>query len=427
MSECVPRRLLASSFVVGTAGLAAVYLAWRDYPVSVWLPVAILVLSAVLSEWTQVLLPGGDLTSLGFPLSIAAAVLAGPFAAGLVALCSATGFSDVKSRRAVHKVYFNMGQLSLSAVISAYAYLYLGGRILCAPDGTVLPLSSADFPKTLVSLLALGIVAFSVNAALLSYAISSERGVTFASVWTSSLAWAFPMQIALTFLGASIAQVISIQPLSVLLFFFPLVVSRQVYLRYVNLKEAYLDTVRSLVGTLEAKDEYTRGHSDRVASFAEQVARSMEMSDEEIERIRIAAQLHDLGKVAMADSVLHKPGRLSAAELEEIRTHPEIGASIVERVPALRDLATVVRHHHERFDGGGYGYGLAGEEIPLEARILAVVDSFDAMTTARPYRSAMSVSDAIHEMNACSGAQFDPVVVGHLIKILQTKGEMEQR
>lgn len=425
MTERTPRLVIVSSLLVGGSGLFALVFAARDYPVIVWLPVILLVVSAVLAEWTQVSLPNGALTSLGFPLSIAASVLAGPFAAGLVAACSATGLNDLKAKPPLHKVVFNLGQLSLSAVLSGYAYVYLGGRVLYQANGSASPLTGADFPEILLSLLALGAVAFVVNTALLSWVLSVERGISPMDVWSSGLAWAFPMQVALTFLGASIAQVVSIELFGLILFFFPLVVSRQVYMRYVKLREAYLDTVRSLVGTLEAKDEYTRGHSDRVAYLAERVARSMAMPEEQIERVRIAAQLHDLGKVAMADSVLNKPGRLTASEVEQIRTHPEVGAQIVERVPALRNLAPVVRHHHERYDGAGYGGGLSRDSIPIEARILAVADSFDAMTTARPYRPAMSVADAVDEMTACSGDQFDPVIVGHLIRTLEPSEQLQ--
>lgn len=426
VSERAPRRMYVAASAVFLAGLLALIAALRDLPIVMPLPVVILAAAAILAELTAVALPRGSSTSLAFPLSIAASILAGPGAAGLVAVSTAVGLNDFRSRRPTYKILFNFGQLSLSAVSSGYAYVYLGGRVFHQAAGAApLPLNSADFPAALLPLMALGIVAFSVNTALLSYVLSAERGVSPVTVWTSGLAWAFPMQVALTFLGASIAQVMSIELFALALFFFPLVVSRQVYLRYISLKEAYLDTVRSLVGTLEAKDRYTRGHSDRVASLAERIATSMNMSEAQVERVRIAAQLHDLGKVAMADSILQKTGKLTAAEVEQIRTHPEVGAQIVEKVPALKALAPVVRHHHERYDGNGYGEGLARDAIPLEARILAVADSFDAMTTARSYRRAMPMEDAIEEMVTCSGDQFDPVIVGHLFKVLDVDGLAE--
>jgi putative nucleotidyltransferase with HDIG domain len=416
VSERAPRHIFAGASVVFIAGLASLVLAFRDFPIAAPLPVAILAIAAILAELTAVELPRGGSTSLAFPLSIAASILAGPSAAGLVAVCTAVGLNDFQPNRPKYKVLFNFGQLSLSAVASGYAYVYLGGRVFYQAGGAAF--TSDDFPAALLSLLALGIVAFSVNTALLSYVLSTERGISPLEVWTSGLAWAFPMQIALTFLGASVAQVMSIELFALALFFFPLVLSRQVYLRYINLKEAYLDTVRSLVGTIEAKDRYTRGHSDRVASLSERIASSMGMSETQVESVRIAAQLHDLGKVAMADSILQKTGKLTASEIDQIRTHPAVGAQIVEKVPALRELAPVVRHHHERYDGTGYGEGLARDAIPLEARILAVADSFDAMTTARSYRPAMPVAEAVNEMVACSGDQFDPVIVGHLFKVL---------
>jgi len=206
--------------LVGASGLFALLYAARDHPVIVWLPVILLVVSAVLAEWTQVSLPNGALTSLGFPLSIAASVLAGPFAAGLVAACSATGLNDLKAKPPLHKVVFNLGQLSLSAVLSGYAYVYLGGRVLYQANGSTAPLTGADFPEILLSLLALGAVAFAVNTALLSWVLSVERGISPMDVWSSGLAWAFPMQVALTFLGASIAQVVSIELFGLILFFF---------------------------------------------------------------------------------------------------------------------------------------------------------------------------------------------------------------
>jgi putative nucleotidyltransferase with HDIG domain len=418
VSEHAPRHIYTGASVVFIAGLASLVVAFRDFPIAAPVPVAILAIAAILAELTAVELPRGGSTSLAFPLSIAASILAGPSAAGLVAVCTAVGLNDFQPDRPKYKILFNFGQLSLSAVASGYAYVYLGGRVFYQAGGPALPFRSADFPAALLPLLALGIVAFSVNTALLSYVLSTERGISPLAVWTSGLAWAFPMQVALTFLGASVAQVMSIELFALALFFFPLVLSRQVYLRYINLKEAYLDTVRSLVGTIEAKDRYTRGHSDRVASLSERIASSMGMSETQVESVRIAAQLHDLGKVAMADSILQKTGKLTASEIDQIRTHPAVGAQIVEKVPALRELAPVVRHHHERYDGTGYGEGLARDAIPLEARILAVADSFDAMTTARSYRPAMPVAEAIDEMVACSGDQFDPVIVGHLFKVL---------
>jgi len=421
VSGRAPRRLWALSYVVLCSGIALLAVSWWNLPIAHSMPVLALALAAVVAEVAAaVALPRGGSTSLGFPLSIAAAVMSGPAAAGVVAACSAAGIQDVRSNKPLHQILFNVGQLTVSAVVSGHVYLLLGGRVFFEKGVEPSRLTAADFPTILVPILALGITAFLVNSTLLSIVLSMDRSVSPWKAWRSGLAWVFPMQIGLTFLGVSIAQVMSIEPLGLLLFFFPLVVSRQVYLRYVDLKAAYLDTVRSLVGALESKDPYTSGHSERVAKLAEAVARSMGFSEEELEHVRLAAQLHDLGKMAIANTVLMKPGRLTSEEIGAIRLHPGVGAGIVERVPSMRGLAPIVRHHHERFDGDGYGSGLARDEIPIAARILAVADSFDAMTTERAYRDAMSLQEAIEEVLACSGTQFDPEVVEHFVRVVET-------
>jgi putative nucleotidyltransferase with HDIG domain len=178
---------------------------------------------------------------------------------------------------------------------------------------------------------------------------------------------------------------------------------------------------------LRLRDVYTRGHSERVAEYAAAIAGSMGLSEESIERIRLAAQLHDLGKVGLSDSVLCKAGRLTTDEYTEVQHHPQTGAEIVERVPALAELAPIVRHHHERYDGTGYGDGLSGEDIPLESRILAVADSFDAMTSSRAYREALSSSAAFEEILACQGSQFDPGIVMHLRAAIAADSEAGSR
>jgi putative nucleotidyltransferase with HDIG domain len=168
--------------------------------------------------------------------------------------------------------------------------------------------------------------------------------------------------------------------------------------------------LRMLTGAIEARDPYTRGHSSRVTELAEAVARRLGWSEERIESLRLGGPLHDIGKLAVSHEVLHKEGRLDAAELAEIRQHPKAGARLLLRVAALRAAIPYVLYHHERWDGTGYPSGKAGEEIPLEARVLAVADAFDAMTSDRPYRRALSRAQALAEVERCAGSQFDPAI-----------------
>lgn len=187
---------------------------------------------------------------------------------------------------------------------------------------------------------------------------------------------------------------------------------------FVSLQDAYLATVRSLAEAVDAKDPFTRGHSDRVASFSVAIGEHMGLSGEQRVALEMAAYLHDIGKIGIREEILMKPGRLSEAEMGQMRHHPLIGANILRPVAFPWPIAPVVRHHHEHWDGRGYPAGLRGEEIPLLARILSVADSYEAMVSDRPYRRGRSPEEAIEELRRCSGTQFDPRVVDALISVL---------
>ncbi len=170
----------------------------------------------------------------------------------------------------------------------------------------------------------------------------------------------------------------------------------------------FLGTISSLIRALDAKDPYTRGHSDRVAALARQLARKAGLGEKLAERYHIAGLLHDVGKIGVPEAVLCKPGRLTDEEFSCIMRHPEIGYNILDGVPGMADLLPGVMHHHERYDGKGYPHGLAGDAIPLIARVLCLADTFDAMSSNRAYRSAMTRDTVLGEIRKCAGTQFDP-------------------
>lgn len=180
---------------------------------------------------------------------------------------------------------------------------------------------------------------------------------------------------------------------------------------YAWVQNNYLATIQSLAKSLEAKDTYTSGHSMRVAETAVQIAEAMGLDAERVAMIRFAATLHDIGKIGVEDSTIRSPKRLSAEELESVRRHPELGEEILWPVQLLRPALPFIRHHHERWDGTGYPDGLSGDEIPLGARIIAVADAFDAMTSTRPYRDRLSTAEALRELYVNRGKQFDPEVI----------------
>ncbi len=190
--------------------------------------------------------------------------------------------------------------------------------------------------------------------------------------------------------------------------------------RYAHeLEEAYVSTIRVLAAAIDARDSYTLGHSTRVSEFAVGLARQLGLSSGEVEEVEIACLFHDVGKIRIPDSILHKRGRLSPAEFREMRKHPEYGAEILSKASSLYKFIPAVRHHHERHDGTGYPDGLCGAKIPLAAAIISLADAFDAMTSDRPYRKAKPREKAIEEIKACAGKQFNYDIVPAFLKFIQ--------
>lgn len=181
-------------------------------------------------------------------------------------------------------------------------------------------------------------------------------------------------------------------------------------------EDMLLSTIEVLVNALEAKDTYTSGHSAEVEALSVHIAQALELSSQEILKIGIAATLHDIGKIGVPDDLLHKKGTFTEEEWTIVKQHPVIGATIIEGIPSLYDITQIVMHHHARWDGKGYPQSLAGTEIPLGARIIAVADSFQAMVSDRPYRRGMEQEAALAEIKRCEGTQFDPHIVAIFLK-----------
>lgn len=197
-------------------------------------------------------------------------------------------------------------------------------------------------------------------------------------------------------------------------------------LLYESLREYYMNSVRALAAALEAKDVYTRGHSQRVADWARACACEMRFTEEELEEVYLAGLLHDIGKIGVREEILLKSGTLTPQEREEIESHPVVGARILEPTKFSREVIEAVRYHHEDYGGGGYPEGIHGEEIPIFARIIRVADAYDAMTSDRPYRKAYPRDWAIEELQRCVGKQFDPDVVRAFLAVVGKGEEREE-
>lgn len=185
--------------------------------------------------------------------------------------------------------------------------------------------------------------------------------------------------------------------------------------------EILLEALKAIIYGLEEKDNYTHGHSIRVTEYAVILAEALNLDEQSIREVELCGLFHDIGKIGIPDSVLLKPARLSKAEFEIMKSHPVRSAKIIEKIKSLHNLIPGIKHHHERYDGLGYPEGLVGEEIPLYARIILIADTYDAMTSTRPYRLALGKEVAFEELRKCAGTQFDPKLVEVFIYAIENR------
>ncbi|MDK2930980.1 MAG: hypothetical protein PWR07_1111 [Bacillota bacterium] len=264
------------------------------------------------------------------------------------------------------------------------------------------------------------LVYFVANATLVTGVISVSQAVPFRVIWSGNISGVLRNYLALAPLGFLIgAAYAHIGMLGTTLFFVPLLLARYSFQEYMKMRELYAGTVRGLAAALEAKDKYTRGHSDRVAVYSAAIARQLRMPESEVEKVEYTGLLHDIGKIGVPDELLSKSGQLRTDEFQRIQQHPVTGAKILSEISFLRDVAATIRCHHERLDGHGYPNGLTERDIPFHARILAVADAYDAMTSDRPYRRGYPPEEAVRRLLAGSGKQFDPEVVRAFVEHLK--------
>jgi len=191
--------------------------------------------------------------------------------------------------------------------------------------------------------------------------------------------------------------------------------------------ELLFESLRAIISTLEEKDSYTHGHSIRVAEYSVLLGNALGLSESTCRELELCALLHDIGKIGIPDSVLLKPARLTTAEFEIMKSHPARSAKILEKITALHNLIPGIKYHHERYDGLGYPEGLKGKKIPLFARIILIADTYDAMTSTRPYRLALRKEIAFEELRRCSDTQFDGELVETFIATIQLKKNLHRQ
>ncbi|MBC7087419.1 MAG: HD-GYP domain-containing protein [Tissierellales bacterium] len=350
--------------------------------------------------------------SVGYAINVATVIVGGPLlAATATSLGVLFRFPKIEGRGYVHlfnlpahKTLFNVVQSILVSGIMGLAYLNTGGQI---SDFSLFPT---------LAIVAIGVL---VNTFFISVFLGLSSGTSITNTWMGNIRGTFLNSIAVGTIGIIIALAfISYGYGAVILFFGPLLLARYSFKLYIDMRNLYISTIQALNKAVEAKDSYTSGHANRVEELAVGLAKASHLSFDSIENIRTAAVLHDIGKIGIKDEILNKAGKLTKEEYEIIMKHPTIGADIIGKVNFLSDVTKIVRHHHEKYDGTGYPDGLKGEEIPIEASILMIADTFDAMTTDRPYRKALTKEMAIEELKKYSGTQFDPKLVETFINMI---------
>ena len=391
---------LALNFSLGPVGLLAF-----------WSILAIVVESLLIP------LPNNIIgVSVGYAINIATIIIGGPLlattVAGLGFLCRApkiTGRGYVHIfNLPPHKSVFNVSQSIIVTALISLIYISFGGKV-----------GVFSLIPTILILLT-GVV---INTSIISGFLSISGNSRFINTWIANIKGVFPSAVAVGTMGIIIALAfIGYGYGAVILFFGPLLLARYSFKLYIEMRNLYLSTIQSTIQalnkTVEAKDPYTSGHANRVEKFAVELAEAYHLPFESVQNIKTASILHDIGKIGINDSILNKATRLSQEEFHEIMRHPSIGADIISKVDFLKDITTIVKHHHERFDGKGYPDGLHGDEIPIEAAILTIADSFDAMTSDRPYRKALTQEEAFEELKRNAGTQFHPQLVETFISIM---------
>jgi diguanylate cyclase (GGDEF)-like protein/putative nucleotidyltransferase with HDIG domain len=421
----------ARLYVCAVIAVGAVLLAWF-LPVrstanpSVFL--ALLLLSSVTSVF-KVTLPlarSGSTMSVSYAVDFAALLLLGPNETMLVAAVSAWSQCTfrIKERNPPYRTLFSMACLVLTVQAAGHVYIWL--------DGVPGDFDPFHLAKPLVGA---ATAYFLINTLTIATAIalSTHQGVW--KVWNENFLWSAPSY----FVGAGVAA-IAFAIMSVSGHWFAPLTVAPLYLTYRSYKvylgrvedeqrhvremaDLHLATIEALALAIDAKDQTSQSHIRRVQLYAAGLARALGMAENEIQGVKTAALLHDIGKLAVPEHILSKPGPLTPEEFQKIRAHPKVGADIISAVPFPYPVAPLILSHHERWDGKGYPAGLKGEEIPLGARILSVVDYFDALMAERPYHKAMNFDAALGLLQQEAGKGLDPVVVSHFVQLLPSLQE----
>lgn len=385
------------------------------------LPLFFFVLIAAVCESLVVFTSKDKAVSVTYAILLAAQLSYGAAFAVVVAVCGFLFSFDKNTserklshvlNRPIIKTAYNTSSYAVTAFISGFIYNVL---VNATSFGTLSMRQLVFLPVYIV-------VFFIFNSLLMAILISFQSNEQIKDVWIKNTLWTLPNFLAIAPLGVLINVLYDKGTDGywyILILLLPLFLARYSFKLYLDYKNQYFKTVQVLSAAIEAKDPYTEGHSRRVEYYAEAIARRMGLVQSKIEGIKVAALLHDIGKIGIEDAILRKPGTLSASEWDRMHMHPELGVHILEDIAFPYNVKDVIRHHHERYDGTGYPDGHKGDQTSLEAYILCAADAYDAMSSDRPYRSALDRERIMTIFKAEAGGQFEPHVAAVVYEMLE--------
>lgn len=323
----------------------------------------------------------------------------------------------------LYKTTMNVSNYAISNALAGYSFLFLSGSHFTpsmAMDGQDFGFILKHLTSSSLLIIIFILMYIITNTLIIAmYFHINGRGLIFQE-WIRDFLWSFASLIIICFIGVMISAIYTAFSWFVLLIFFsPLLLARFSFSLYSSLQSSYRDTVKALSEAIEAKDSYTRGHSQRVVEYSEMIADEIGLSLKRKETLKLAAMLHDVGKIGITESILNKPGRLDDEEYSIIKQHPELGAKIAQNVDYLSSCVDIIRYHHTFYNGSGYPREAEINNIPQEAFIIGVADAYDAMTSKRPYRAALSMEYALSEIESKIGSQFEPKAARAFITLMQ--------
>jgi len=394
-------------FLSGLAIFTYILLKYRDMS---WLGVVLFGLLAFAASNLSAPLPKTGSVSINTAIFFTSLILFGPSTAILVTAFSILNIREFVKKVPYYKHLFNAGQYLISVGTASLVFEITYNRDVVN-----------FFNPTNIGLVILAaFICFLLNTILTAVAISISERKNFINIWIYNFAWIIPFHIFLAAMSIAISFIYRLYgPFTIIFTSLPLIIAQYTYLLRIKERKALLNSIMQIVKIIDAKDSYTAGHSVRVAEYAEKIARKLRLNEYDVDVLINLANLHDIGKVQIDLSILNKPGKFDDASWVEMKKHPKVGYEIVKEIVFLKDVAEAILYHHERVDGKGYPSGIKGAEIPLFAKILTVADTYDAMTTSRPYRPALTKKGAIKELRVSAGTQFDKKIIKAMIEVLK--------